>query len=218
MGITESISTFFCGLFGTNSWLATFLIAIIPLIELKGAIPFGISTEFWGENALSPMMAMLFAFLGSSLVCPILALIFKPICNWLSKYKFFASIINFFTGSAKEKSEEVNSKIQNENDKKKTIIKMLEVFLFVAFPVPLTGVWTGTCLSVLMGLKYWQTCLAVVLGNLLCGFVVALVCIAFPGSEMIIIYIFLGIVLLAVLAKIISHIIKKNKSKKEQAK
>ena len=52
--MTEIISQFFVNVFGDNAWLATFLIAIIPLIELKGAIPFGMSVSFWAEIALSP--------------------------------------------------------------------------------------------------------------------------------------------------------------------
>lgn len=216
--MTEGISQFFLNTFGDNAWLATFLIAIIPLVELKGAIPFGVSTQFWGENALSSANAFLFAFLGSCLVVPIVALIFKPICNWLSKYKFFKSIIDFFTGSVKAKSEEVSVEVEKKDKNKKTLLKMLYVFLFVAFPVPLTGVWTGTCFAVLLGLNFWQVCLSAIFGNFVCGIIVALVCLIFPNATTIILYVFLAIIALAFTVKLVMHFVKKRNLKKVDEK
>lgn len=214
--MTEGISQFFVNTFGGNVWLATFLISLIPLVELKGAIPFAMSTQFWGEKALSSGLAFLFAFFGSSLVVPIVALVFKPICNWLCKYKFFRAIINFFTGSVKKKSETVNAEVDKKTERRKTLIKMLEVFLFVAFPVPLTGVWTGTCFAVLLGLNFWQTCLSAILGNAVCGLIVTLVCVIFPGATTIILYVFLGVIAVAFLTKLVMHFVKKSKLQKEE--
>lgn len=214
--MTEGISQFFVNTFGGNVWLATFLISLIPLVELKGAIPFAMSTQFWGDKALSSGLAFLFAFLGSALVVPILALIFKPICNWLYKYKFFKAIIDFFTGSVKKKSEEVNEEVDKKTEKRKNLIKMLEVFLFVAFPVPLTGVWTGTCFAVLLGLNFWQTCLSAILGNALCGLIVTLVCVIFPSATTIILYVFLSVIVVAFLTKLVLHFVKKRKQNSKE--
>lgn len=50
-GVTEWIKELFARVFGDNAALATVLISIVPIIELKGAIPFGMSTAFWGEHA-----------------------------------------------------------------------------------------------------------------------------------------------------------------------
>lgn len=213
--MTQGISQFFVNTFGSNVWLATFLISLIPLVELKGAIPFGMSTQFWGENALPTMRAFLFAFVGSCLVIPIVALIFKPICNWLSKYKFFKAIIDFFTGGVKQRSEEVGADVEKKSQTRRTLIKMLEVFLFVAFPVPLTGVWTGTCFAVLLGLNFWQTCLSAVFGNLVCGLIVSLVCVIFPNATTIILYVFLAVILVAFITKLILHFVKKSKREKQ---
>ena len=214
--MTEGISQFFVNTFGGNVWLASFLISIIPLVELKGAIPFAMSTEFWADKALSPGFAFLFAFLGSSLVVPVVAVVFKPICNWLYKYKFFKAIIDFFTGSVKKKSEQVNEEVDKKSEKRKTAIKMLETFLFVAFPVPLTGVWTGTCFGVLLGLNFWQVCLSAILGNALCGLIVTLICVLFPNATTIILYVFLAVIVVAFVTKLVLHFVKKNKVKKEE--
>jgi uncharacterized membrane protein len=208
--MTEAISQFFANSFGGNVLLATFLISFLPLMELKGAIPFGMSVAFWQENALTAWQALGIAFLGSSLVVPFVALVFKPFINWLSKFKFFGGIINFFTGDIKAKSEIVVA--QSGKSKTRSLcLKMLSVTLFVAFPIPLTGVWTGTCLAVMLGLNFWQTCLSTIFGNFICGLIVILICDLFPNSIAIILYVFLAFVVVALAAKIVLHFVKKNR-------
>ena len=203
-----SFSQFFSQLFNGNVILAVILISIIPMIELKGAIPFGTSVDLWGGLALSSWKSFAFAFLGSSLVVPILALIFKPIVSWLGKYKFFAKIIHFFTDGIIEKSNKIN----DGPDKKSVFLKMLTVFLFVAFPVPLTGVWTGTCFAVLLGLSFWQILVSAILGNLVCGLIITGICTIFPNATTILLYVFLGIIAIALIVKLILHFVKKKKS------
>ena len=214
----EFITNFFHSVFGTNAILATIIIAIVPLIELKGAIPFGMDVGLWGEHALGSMEAFLYAFLGSIIVVPILALIFKPIYNYVKDKKFFRSIANFFVVEAKKKSEETEQKTQEKSKVKAIVIKCFIVFLFVAFPVPLTGVWTGTCLAVLMGLNFWQTCLSVFLGNAFCGLIVTFVCMLFPSATNIILIVFLGLILIALIVKIVLYVLKKRKEKNSEEK
>ncbi len=205
----EEPSSFFVTVFGGNAWIATFLAALIPLIELRGAIPFGMSVEFWGEHALKSWVAFLAAFAGSSLVAPFVALIFRPIVNWLDKYKFFHVIISYFTEDIRIKSDNINK--NDKANKRSTIIKMFSVMLFVAFPVPLTGVWTGTCFAVLLGLTFWQVCLSVIVGNLVCGGIIITVCSIFPKATDIILYIFLALMAAGIIYKVIVHILKKKR-------
>ena len=51
--MAELIGSFFAGIFGTHSILATIIIAMVPIIELKGAIPIGMSVDYWGNYALN---------------------------------------------------------------------------------------------------------------------------------------------------------------------
>ncbi len=212
--MTEAIAKFFSTLFGDNAVLATIIIAIVPMIELKGAIPFGMSSSFW-TKPLSAMQAFGCGFLGSIIVVPILALIFKPIYKWLNTKKFFRKIVVFFTGDIETKKDKVSSDVQNKSVVKSTIIKMLSVFLFVAFPVPLTGVWTGTCLAVLLGLNFWQVMVSVITGNLVCGLIVTFICMIFPNATNIILYVFLAIIFVAFMFKLILHFVKRKKTKAE---
>ena len=209
--MTEAISQFFVDIFGSNVLLATFLIALIPVIELKAAIPFGMSSAFWGEHALSSWTALGIAFLGSTLAIPLIALIFRPLLRKLDKYKFFHVIINFFTDDIRNTSTVI--KERKSESSLSIFIKMLYVVIFVAFPVPLTGVWTGTCFAILLGLKFWQTFLSVLFGNFICGLIVTFVCMIFPSSTNVILYIFIALFALMMILKFIVYFVKRRKKK-----
>lgn len=215
--IIEAISQFLCDLFGDNSILATIVISLIPLIELKGAIPFGMSTQFWGEHALSAWQAFFYAVIGGIIITIVLAFIFKPIYNAIKDKKFFKSIVNFFTGSIKEKSEKLEKENTEKTEKKKLVLKLLTTFIFVAIPVPGTGVYTGTCLAILLGLNPWWSILAVTLGNLTAGIIIMTICQIFPEFTTIIFFIFIAIILLFFVYKIIAHIINKKRAERKNA-
>lgn len=214
--MTQAIGEFFSRIFGDNAIVATIFIAIIPMIELKGAIPFGMSKGFWGEKALGSWTAFGYGFLGSILVVPILALIFKPIYNWLKDKRFFKAIVHFFTGDIERRTDKTNEKAKERSETKKLWIKIITVFLFVAFPVPLTGVWTGTCFAVLLGLNFWQTCATVIAGNAVCGLIVTTLCMVFPNATTIFLYVFLAIIVLAFLTKLIIHLVNRRKQKSDE--
>lgn len=207
--MTETVSSFFSDLFNNNVVLATILIALVPLIELKGAIPFGTSVRFWGEYALSIWVSLLLSLIGCFIITVVLALVFKPIYNVIKDKKFFKSIIDFFTSSAKKKSEEISEDSKGMSDKKKLWIKLVSIFVFVAIPVPGTGVYTGTCLAIFAGLNFWQTVLSVTCGNVVAGLIITTICAIFPEFTTIIFYAFIIIMVVFLVYRIIVHFTKK---------
>lgn len=233
--MTEAIRNIFSSIFGDNVILATILIAMLPIIELRGAIPFSMSIDFWGANALSNITGFLYSFLGSSLVVPILALIFIPVINWLKKTKLFAGLATKIENRIKSKSDKINDDADNKTieytelaesenkevknsisavkNKKKFWLKVLGLFAFVAIPIPLTGVWTGTCIGVMLGFNFWQTCGIVIVGNLTAGLIITFVCSIFPSFTNVILYIFLACVVIFAIYGLIKGIISKKKSK-----
>lgn len=210
--MTAAITDFFHTVFGDNVALATVLIAIMPLIELKGAIPFGMSTAFWQAKALTAWQAFVCAFLGSIIIVPILALCFRPVYDWLKTKKFFNRVVDFLVGDVVKRSQTVDAQTTAEPTRKTFWLKVLAVVLFVAFPVPLTGVWTGTCFAVLLGLDFWQTCATVILGNAICGLIVTMICAVFPSASNYFLYAFLAIMLIAVVVKVILHFTRRKKN------
>lgn len=188
---------------------------MFPIIELKGAIPIGMSVDYWGSYALSGMESFLFSLLGSTIVVPIIALVFTPILNWLKKTKLFKSIGTFIDEKVRKHSQKLEGDVEKSKSKSKTIVKCLGVFAFVAVPLPLTGVWTGTCVAVAIGLKFWQTCLSVILGNIVAGLIIMFVCSIFPDIITILSIIFLAIVLCILIWLIIQIILNSRKKKSE---
>ena len=67
----------------------------------------------------------------------------------------------------------IQLKKQGKKPHGETFLKQLGVFIFVAVPLPMTGVWTGTAIAVFLGLKFREAILPVVLGNLVAGLIIA---------------------------------------------
>ena len=239
--MTEFIENIFSSIFGNNVILATILIAMVPVIELKGAIPFSMAVDVWGANALSFLPALICGVVGSSLVVPILALLYLPIIRWLKKTKLFKKLAEKIENRLNRKKEGIVQKVEEENaltqdnlndesakldsqnkklstktTNKSFWIKFFSVFIFVAIPLPLTGVWTGTCLAVVLGLNFWQTCACVIPANILAGIIIALVSLLFGDSTIIFVFILLGVVALVAVIYLIKKIIKKVCEKKQK--
>lgn len=221
--MVEFIHGIFKNIFGNNVALATTLISMVPIIELRGGIPFGMDKTLWGNYALSSWKSFGFSFLGSCLVVPVLALLFLPIINWLKKTKLFKKMATGIENMIKKKSDKIeadstNTEVkENANNKKFTkqyFIKLFGVFMFVAVPLPLTGVWTGTAIAVLLNFNLVETCLSVILGNLVAGIIMMTICAIFPNFTNIILIVFLSLTLIFIIFAIIKHLISKNKSHK----
>lgn len=224
--MTELIGEIFSTIFNGNAVLATIFVSMIPIMELKGGIPFGMSEAFWGANALDRWQAFGWAYLGCFVVVIFLYFAFVPIMKFFRKTKIFKGLANFIDKRINAKSaqmlqtDDAESKIPvNEScaDKpakpKTTLYKIFGVFVFTAIPLPLTGVWMGTCLAVVLGLNFWQTMLAVQVGNLVAGIIISTICVIFPQFTHVLIYIFLILVAVAIIYEIISNKIKKMRQK-----
>ncbi len=191
---------------------------MIPIVELRGAIPFAMSKSLWGASALSNWSAFLWAMLGSSLVVPFVALCFVPIINWLKKTKIFRKMAVAIENKVAKHSKKLIDK-EDQNQRRKTFwVKVIGVFVFVAVPLPLTGVWTGTAVAVMIGLNFWVSCASVMVGNVVAGLLITLLSSVTDNASTIILIVF-GVFLAAVLGwGLIKYLIAKVKSKKESNK
>ena len=117
-----------------------------------------------------------------------------------------------------ERIKSKSAKIENdaENNKKKKSkfwLKAIGLFFFVAVPLPLTGVYTGTCIGVMLGFNFWQNCAIVISGNLCAGLIMTFVCSIFPEFTNIILYVFLGLVVVFAIFGLIKGLIARKKNK-----
>ena len=225
--MTELIGEIFSKIFGDNVFLATILVSMVPIMELKGGIPFGMSSAFWGKRALGRWEAFGWAYLGCSIVVVVLYFTFVPIMKLLRKTKIFKGLANFVESKIKKQtakyddagSENAVEMQDNNNDvaikqkSKKRLWKIFGVFCFVAIPLPLTGVWMGVCIAVAIGLNFWETFIFVQLGNLVAGVIISTICVAFPNFTHWLIYIFLILVIVFIIFEIILSKIRKNRQK-----
>lgn len=189
----------------------------MPIVEARGAIPIAFG------YGIKPPLALLYAFLGSSLMAPVLIAVLLPLVKWLAKTKVFRKVGETLYEKFEKKSQsilkdepvkegsnencgnaETQTPAESKSAQKNTLKKMLGVFAFVAIPLPLTGVWTGSAVAALTRLPYPKALLSVVAGNLVATSIITLLCFFFSD---IIDYIILAIGIIAI-AVIILLIIK----------
>ncbi|MFA6867162.1 MAG: small multi-drug export protein [Clostridia bacterium] len=208
-GFTTSIVLWLNSVFHNPNW-TTILISMIPMIETRGAITIGINM------GMNPWIAYVLSCLSALIVCPILLILLKPILNGFKKTKWFQKLGNAVEMVFKEKAEKIDNEV-TEQDKKSTLRtylkKMLGIYLFVALPLPLTGVWTGTAVAVFVDLKYRYSVPVIILGNFTAGLIITLLNI-FLADYSVLILLVLGVfMLISLLSFIIGFIIKYKKQK-----
>lgn len=200
-----------------NEYLATFIMSFVPLIELKGAIVFGHGA------GLDFFTALTVAFIGSSILFVPIYFLLKPVLNLLKKIKWFNRFANniedYFVQKAQQALNEQKDK--TKKPRAESYLKKLGVFIFVAIPLPMTGVWTGTAIAVFLGLKFTQVILPICLGNLVAGSIIsglAALCSSLWSIEVMdyILYALLGVAVL-LFAVVLFRIITK-KSQQEGTK
>ena len=215
--MAEAIQNAFVQAFGEHTWLAVFLISMIPIVELRGAIPFGMSVAIWGSGALTWWQAYLCAVIGSTIPAMIIVPLLIPVFTWMKKTKWFKGIATSLEEKFKSKSDKVSATIQTEATiRRATLRKFWGTATFIAIPFPLTGAWTGSAIAAYLNLGWVKGVSAAFVGNAIAGAIMVLVCSLFVGYEDIILYAFCGLAVLVILtAIVVKFILKKKKAKKE---
>ena len=211
--MTEIIQKIVLSIFGNNPILATIFISMIPIVELRGAIPFGSSKEIWGDNALSVFEAAAYSVVGSVISAVIIILLLIPIFNFLKKTKIFKRLVESF----EEKFKKQSDKIENEAEQKinKGLKKWLGVMTFVAIPLPLTGVWTGSAVAVFLQMGFWKSFTAASVGALIAGCIMMLVSKTLGDNALIIFYAFAIIFVVLISFYLIRAVVKKKPKENE---
>ncbi|MCC8161330.1 MAG: small multi-drug export protein [Oscillospiraceae bacterium] len=132
-----------------------FLVSMIPILELRGSI---LAAGILQMDFLPTYIA---AVIGNMLPIPFILLFIKKIFSWLKKTRLH-KIPEWIEKKALSKSAQIEK------------YGYFGLFLFVAIPLPGTGAWTGTLLSVLLGLKPKKSFFVVFLGVLTAGLVMSL--------------------------------------------
>ena len=209
--MSELVQEIITKIFANNPIVATIVISMIPIVELRGAIPFGSSKDIWGNNALSVFEASVYSVIGSVITAIIIILLLTPIFNILRKSKFFVNVIKVFEEKFNKKSTQII-----EESKNKGIKKWLGIMTFVAIPLPLTGVWTGSAIAVFLKMGFFKSFTAVAVGALISASIVMVVSKTLGDSAVYIFYIFLIIFILLMIFYLIKAFSKKDKHKNKK--
>ena len=176
-----------------SPYIAVILVSMFPLIELKGAIPVGMTEAF----GLSILETALMAYIGSTVIAILVFFLLKPIFRLLKKIKIFNLIIRKLEGLFIHKAEKIAKKSEGVDvERAAKRIMIIALLLFVAVPFPVTGVWTGTAIAVFLSLKFREAILPLALGNLIAGSIITLLTYLFSAYVDIIIYVLLALALL----------------------
>lgn len=133
---------------------AVMLIAALPIIELRGAIPVGMSL------GLSSYHSAVISFIGSMIPVPVILFTIRPIFNYLRETKLFKKLVHRLTDKSLNKSGRVQK------------YGAWGLFFFVAIPLPGTGVWTGSLIASLLDMRFKWAFPAIFFGNLIAGIII----------------------------------------------
>lgn len=191
-----------------NPALTAMLVSVIPLIELKGAILFA------RASGLGFFAALGASYIGSTIVFIPIFFLLRPILNLLKKIKWFNSFANKVEAYFQKKADEVKNRKGKLGE---AGIKMMGVFIFIAIPLPMTGVWTGTAIAVFLGLKFRQVILPVLGGNLIAGVIISVLAELFIDYVDYILYGLFALVVVMLVVFIVKVALTKPKKAEEQA-
>ena len=141
-----------------QKYFLVFFISMLPIVELRGAIPVGVA------QGLPFLPVLLIAIVGNMLPVPIILLFAKKILLWCCTFPgFLGKVFNFIH----EKGLKASNKIQEKAGKG----VYWGLFIFVAIPLPGTGAWTGCLGATLLDLKFWPSVLSVAAGVVTAGII-----------------------------------------------
>ncbi|WKY45481.1 small multi-drug export protein [Eubacteriaceae bacterium ES2] len=139
------------------NWLEVLLVSAIPVVELRGAIPLGILAF-----DMTYLQTYLLGVIGSLIPAPFILKFIPAILNWMAKTKVFGKLAQWIIRKGMKKTDKI------------TRYKFFGLFIFVAIPLPGTGVWTGCLAASLLGMDFKQSMISVMLGTMTAGLIVTL--------------------------------------------
>lgn len=140
---------------GVGELVFTVLVSMVPIIELRGGIPFGVAL------GLNPWVAFLACIIGNMIPVPFIIVYIRRIFGWMRRrLPKLDGIVDRLEKKAHLKGRKV------------TKFKYIGLFLFVAIPLPGTGAWTGALAAAFLDMPLRKALPSIFLGILAAGFLV----------------------------------------------
>ena len=138
-------------------YLITFFLGMMPIIEIRGAIPVGVGL------GLTYIQAFLIGFVGNIIPIYFIVKYIGPVFDFLGRFKIFRIIIDWVTNKATNKIK-ASKRLQN--------CTAIGLYLFVAIPIPGTGAWVGSLIANMLGIPIKKAIPPLVLGVITAGIIV----------------------------------------------
>ena len=144
-----------------QKYLIAFLVSMVPLVELRGGVPFAtaMGIDFWP--------ALIVCVIGNMIPVPIIYLFARKVLIWGADKKYIGKFFRFCL----EKGERGGQKLVKSAGRGGLFVALM---LFVGIPLPGTGAWTGTLAASFLDMGIKSTAAAVSLGVVLAGIIMGL--------------------------------------------
>ena len=145
-------------------YIVVFFVSMVPFIELRGAVPIGLSNWLGDPLPIAPLYAV--CIIANMLPVPIIFFFARKVLIWGKDKKYIGK---FFTWCY-EKGEKGGKKLQEKAGRG----LYFALFLFVGIPLPGTGAWTGTLAASFLDMDFKKSTVAVMAGVVLAGIIMGL--------------------------------------------
>ena len=160
--MAEHFAEFFSGI---PPQLIVLIIAFLPVVELRGAIPWALAV-----TDLSWQETLVYALIGNAIpILPILLLL-EPVSSYLRKIPIFDKFFNWLFKRTRRRGEKVIQKY-----------KAFGLAVFVGIPLPVTGVWTGAVMAFIFGIPFRLALPALIAGMIFASILVTLASLGVIG-------------------------------------
>ena len=151
--------------------ILVFLISMVPVVELRGALPYALGP--WMGQPLPLLQAYLICIIGNMLPVPLIYLFARKLLEWGKNKPLIGKPFTWCLEKGKKGGEALQKKAGQG--------LFLALMLFVGIPLPGTGAWTGTLAASILDMEFQERVLAVMFGVLLAGIIMLLLSTAGYG-------------------------------------
>lgn len=143
-------------------YILCFLISMVPILELRGAIVYAVG------SGLDYFPALIVCVIGNMLPVPLIYFFARKVLIWGSDKKHIGGFFSYCL----EKGERGGQKLSNKAGRGGSFLALM---LFVGIPIPGTGAWTGTLAASFLDMGIKTTSAAVSLGVILAGIIMGII-------------------------------------------
>jgi uncharacterized membrane protein len=147
-----------------GEFFITLVVAMLPVLELRGAIPLGVSM------GLHPWIALIAGVIGNVLPAPFIIIFIRRIFAWLRRR---SSRLEHFITRMESRAEGKWDKVHK--------FEFLGLLVLVAIPIPGTGAWTGSLVAALANMRLRNSLPAIIIGVIVAGFMITGLTVGFTA-------------------------------------